>query len=259
MNISKVGLFFLIVAVHFGCMNALTEKKTVKISVIIPANYKHAKHLNGLLHILEQQTVLPDEVVISLSESGKVEPEIIEALRNTPWAFPCKLITSPSVQYAGKNRNIGCKNASGDVFILQDADDIPHPQRVEAIKYCFENYKDLNHLMHEYFFTNETQAINFNPINDMQKLPLLWNQSFSAIHKHGRFTNGNVAISRKTFEKVKWSDTMARGQDTDFNNRVYRSLKKTALLRVPLLSYRMYLSSLKKMKQYILEDQTRVC
>lgn len=221
-------------------------QSTLKTSVIIPCSYKHAQHLPELLHMLEQQTVLPDEVVISLSEVNKVEPALIQAIQDTSWEFPCILLTSPNVQYAGKNRNIGCANASGDIFILQDADDIPHPQRVEAIKYCFEHYDYVHHLMHEYFFTNSAaEAIKFSPITDMKKLRLLWNETYNSIHRHGRFTNGNVAISKKAFERVKWSETLRRGQDTDFNRRMYATLKNMLLLRWPLLSYRTYLSSTK--------------
>ena len=44
------------------------ESKSVKVSVIIPCYYKHAGCLDSLLELYAQQTTLPDEVVVVVSE-----------------------------------------------------------------------------------------------------------------------------------------------------------------------------------------------
>src|SRR3990167_5690905 len=64
--------------------------------------------------------------------------------------FKTKILCFQGKQSAGKNRNIACSHAEGDILIAQDADDIPHPQRIEIIKYVFENYAT-EHLLHSYF------------------------------------------------------------------------------------------------------------
>jgi len=44
----------------------------ITCSVIIPCYYGHFKYLPELLEALCQQTELPDEVVISISEANKI-------------------------------------------------------------------------------------------------------------------------------------------------------------------------------------------
>ncbi len=110
------------------------------VSVIIPCYYKHADQLPMLLEHLCNQSTLPEEVVISLSEADKCERWIVESIEGAIYPFKVKLLQTNEKLPAGSNRNIACRNAKGDIFITQDADDIPHVQRVEIIKFVFENY-----------------------------------------------------------------------------------------------------------------------
>lgn len=126
-------------------------KFDVKTSVIIPCYHGNARFLYSLLKLYERQTILPDEVVISLSEAHFV-PEAIDKIRNEEWKFPVKVLTSDDQHYAGWNRNNGCSYSQGDILILQDADDIPHPKRVEEIIFFFKQY-DLDHCVHFLFFS----------------------------------------------------------------------------------------------------------
>lgn len=217
----------------------------LKTSIIIPCHYRHAIHLDELLKLYERQTVLPDEVVISLSESDKVSSEIIDNLNNGPWSFPVKLICSTKKQYAGTNRNIACDHATGDIFIAQDADDIPHPQRVEIIKYIFEKHS-IDHLMHSWILGKSHQNNDFARFDDfiysnMDLVPLIYTKSFQESWLH-HTTNGNIAISKEVFTKIRWSGRRT-GQDVEFNTKVYQNFKKTVIVKVPLLIYRNYLST----------------
>ncbi len=112
----------------------ITADTHLKTSIIIPCHPRHACHLYDLISLYEEQTVLPDEIVISLSQSNQVSEEIIHNIESTPWAFSVKLLKSDKKLYAGQNRNRACDKAAGDIFICQDADDLPHPQRVEIIQ-----------------------------------------------------------------------------------------------------------------------------
>lgn len=40
-----------------------------------------------------------------------------------------------------------CISSEGEILITQDADDIPHPQKIEATEYFFSHY-DVDHLIH---------------------------------------------------------------------------------------------------------------
>lgn len=217
-------------------------KKNLKTSVVIPCNYEHSRHLYALLKKYQEQTVQPDEVIISISECQKVNPDILEALENEPWMFHVSIIKSDKVQYAGENRNIGCGHATGDIFILQDGDDIPHPQRIEIIKYFFENYT-VDHLMHQFFIIDTPKStINFKKITDLLQISIDWSEDFNKVWESGSFTNGNVAISKEVFSSIQWPP-QPRGQDTEFNKQIYSRFKHLLKINAALLCYRTFLSS----------------
>jgi hypothetical protein len=214
----------------------------VTTSVIIPCYYKHASLLYALLTVYEQQTRLPDEVVISLSQAHLVDVQIIENIENKQWAFPVKLIMTDEKKYAGENRNIACEHAACSVFICQDADDIPHPQRVEIITHFFNNYP-VDHLFHQWVEVLPVDdAVPFVEYNDLENISFAYHQNFHELWNYGHFTNGNVAIARHVFDTVRWS-SKPRGQDTVFNEAVYKRFKHGIAIQAVLLGYRRYLSS----------------
>lgn len=216
-------------------------------SLIVPCCPKHAPRLFELLKIYENQTLLSDEVVISLSESNLVQAEVLDALQNELWSFPILLILSQEKLYAGQNRNRACEHAQGDIFICQDADDIPHPQRIEIIKYFFDHYK-VDHLIHQFIFGSPTQDLIIDKYyyTCIEQLLFFYNEEISdAWRKRVPLCPGNPAVARHVFEKIQWSD-MPRGQDVEFNEKVYAQFDNCFAVRVPLLVYRQFLSSTNK-------------
>lgn len=210
----------------------------ITTSIIIPCAPCHAKYLYELLNLYEIQTIPPDEIVISLSESEKINPDLIQKIQSKSWLFPVNLLLSPNKMYAGQNRNNACLNAQGDILICQDADDIPHPQRTEVIKYLFEKYQ-LDHLAHGYNLNNDSLSCLYENI---EKIPFrLTNQKFNIINHP--IQNGNIAISRSVFNKIKWSNKQ-RKEDIEFNQKVYKNFKNLLVVEAPLYLYRRYLSSL---------------
>ncbi len=243
------SLWVVLLVLHCNFLTALGNYlKTLKgtqftTSVIIPVCAQHAQHLYPLLKLLEQQTELPDEVVISLSESGNVQPAIFDELQDELWLFPVRLLVSKKKQFAGKNRNIACAHATGDLFICQDADDIPHRQRVEIINYFFETYA-VSHLIHQFAQVSETDSVSFPYHLNLRQIKFHHPENhFNIWYYCSRFTNGNVAITKYLFDQLKWSETLARGQDTKFNKDVYARFRQRIAIHVELLGYRQFLSS----------------
>lgn len=259
-------LYMLLVTSDISGISNDVNKRTkplenVKTSIIIPCCAKHAEHLYILLRMYENQTELPDEIIISLSEFNQVDDNIIKELQNKKWSFPVKLIASDKKQFAGENRNVACSHASGDIFICQDADDLPHPQRVEIIKYFFKNYH-IDHLMHLCKVVKEKDKdksrVSFL-YNDFTEIKYLFSNNLNKVRESGRFTNdsaamafhnGNVAITKHVFDQIKWSTTMKQGQDVHFNQRVYQRFKNCIAIYVDLLTYRNFLSSHIQTPQY---------
>ncbi len=206
-------------------------------SVIIPCHYDHFCLIPELLNTLEQQTVLPDEVVISISEFPPEAEDLVRAVGNMPWSFILRIIRHQDKMSPGHNRNYAGSNSFGELLICQDADDIPHPQRIEIIKLFFEKYK-LDHLMHLWthrydfsLFENDDGAISGRYVNDITGA---WETDF--------ITLGNASFTREVFERVKWSQMYYRGEDLHFLQNIYNAFPYTAIIAAPLLCYRSHLS-----------------
>jgi glycosyltransferase involved in cell wall biosynthesis len=209
-----------------------------KISVVIPCSYKHAPYLYSLLEFYECQTQLPDEVVISLSEIQRVSDNLQEQIKKQQWAFPVKLITTNAKKYAGDNRNIACSHAQGDIFVCQDADDLPHPQRLEIISFFFTT-QPVNQVLHSWL--NEKDFINDFNYYTISSVSHVLPTSYQHIWSF-RVHFGNVAITKEVFKIIKWTSN-PRGQDVIFNKMVMDRFKKCLIIRVPLLVYRAKLST----------------
>ena len=222
------------------CTQKLQDIK-LSVGVIIPCHPKHAPYLYDLIRAYENQTVQPNELVISLSESNQVAPDIIDAIKNEPWIFPVILVQSDAKLFAGQNRNQACKQATANILMCQDADDLPHPQRVEIAKYLFEKY-DLDFLMHQFIVLDEGEIPHYDYYEELSQIKIIKPRSFHHIYGIGMITNGNIIISRRVFDTIKWSNRK-QGQDVYFTGTALNTFKRRYVVLVPLLLYRNFLSS----------------
>lgn len=214
------------------------------VSLIIPCSHHHAHHLHSLLKLYERQTVLPTEAIISLSEANQVDPSVIIALQTEPWLFPLTLLLSDEQYYAGTNRNIACAQAKGTILVLQDADDIPHPQRIEIIKYFFDTHA-VDHLMHLFTFSHtfKNESPHFTVLNLRETAFVYRTNFYEPVSKKYCIHNGNIAITQQVFSSIKWFDC-PRGQDTYFDKKAYKLFKHNLVIKEALCVYRQELSSL---------------
>ena len=76
--------------------------------------------------------------MISLSQVENLNEQDLTALESAPWPFRVQIIRRQGVFMEGANRTTAAQHCSGEVILCVDADDIPHPQRVEAVLQLFE-------------------------------------------------------------------------------------------------------------------------
>jgi len=224
------------------------EKRVIPLSlttsVIIPCHYKHAQYLPALLQSLADQSEVPSEVIISLSESNRVSENIMETLALSSYPFYLLVIPFVEAVSEGRNRNCACAYAKGDVFICQDADDLPHPDRIKVIKYFFETYH-VDHLIHSYIIDRDKKRLpvveNFDDIRSFHT------SDYKNLNKIGSacWANGPIAIRREVFDAIHWEEAFSPGCDVVFNKLVYSRFPGTVLLDISLYIYRNRLSSYK--------------
>ena len=132
----------------------------MKTSVVIPATSGNFGYLNCILRHYEDGSVRPDEVVISISNANLLNEEDIDELENKfSNSFELKIIRHNKTMIQGPNRDAVTTEATGDIIISNDADDIPHPQRVEIIRNTFLK-NDIVHLNHAYQTNQDFIFIN---------------------------------------------------------------------------------------------------
>lgn len=202
-------------------------KTQLRVSVIVPCCSRHVRLLPELLDSLSRQTRKPDEIILAVSGITHSALPSLDA---------AQVICDPVARSSGWNRNRGSEAAVGEVFIYQDADDVPHPQRVQLIAHLFETY-EVEHLMHGYLYRTGDMA----PLSIDEAAT---NSVYSAEPDASTcVTNGNVSITRSVFDVVKWPERLGTGEDQEFNREIYRFFKRTVTTRLQLLLYRHDLSS----------------
>lgn len=228
-----LGLALLLGVETVNAFEKLKKHRPIIASVVIPCHYKHAIHLKEALEAYATQTVVPDEVVISLSEAYLVPEEVLKPLTERKWPFSFTLLKFDEPVSEGGNRNNACKAAKGDILICSDADDLPHWQRVEIIKYFFERYP-IDYLVHKHVFETDSWT-SFNPKQISYTTPKFVNDG-------GSHSNGAITVSRAVVNRFKWNAEFRKAIDAEFNGAVYFHFPNGMLIDIPLLHYRNYYS-----------------
>lgn len=216
------------------------ERLSLSTSVVVPCIPKHFQYIPGLLERYAGQTVAPDEVVISLSGTASMERGEIDSVKERRWPFRVKIVEHLERRSEGENRNLGTLEASGDLLLYQDADDVPYPQRVEIIKGLFEQYV-VDHLIHGYLLDGAFSGTF--PTYEIEALPIYYSDKLTNAVGNCHFHNGATALTREVAKRVKWIEGFVISTDTLSNMEIYKYVEHKVFLVAPLIVYREHTSS----------------
>jgi hypothetical protein len=228
-----ISIILNINSVNFSIPELRANKHDFSVAVIIPCYHGHFKFLENLLNEYTKQTKLPDQIVISISEADKI-PEIeINKLNNYYWPFELKIITSYEQLFAGPNRNKAIINADTDIIVCQDADDIPHPQRIEIIKYAFDNF-EIDYLLHlssrNQECLNNRYHLENKPINNQEIFNL------ESIDTKLDGSHGTLSAKKDILMLYNWSKKNFR-QDVKLTQKLKKKLGYPRIIKYPLYFY----------------------
>lgn len=198
------------------------------IGLAIPCYIHHISKLNNLLNSLELQTKKPDYVVVSCSST---KPENL-TIDTASFTFPVEIIIFPKRKNAAENRNIATRHLiqkyNVDFISYFDADDIMHPQRLEAIYNGFIIY-DSNIILHSYYKSDENN-IEFENYSDFHyyenKLkPILTGYKHGVYFENNRIHHSQVSVKKEVFAEIFFQEKkkVERTEDSRFCNRVMKS------------------------------------
>ncbi len=235
----------------------------MKTSLVIPCTPSHfCTSLIEVLKSYENGTIKPDEVIVSLSQAPLVDKAslsrvVLQYLKKCASGNVFKEFTILShigKKTHGPNRQEGSNASTGDIILYNDADDIPHHQRVEAIKHCFET-TDAMHINHWWchesckfasFDMKKIEIVKPEQVNsemlDKYKHPLYPKVGYGC--RFGRVHSGNTAIRKEVLQKVKWKDVKpgsefagAPAEDWLFCYEVAYNYRKSIILQLDLVKY----------------------
>jgi hypothetical protein len=222
----------------------------MKISVFIPCIPEHFIFLDRVVRYYNSGSVKPDEIIIVLSDCFKVRKEYIDVFLS--YNPNVTLVhTENQLLHTGEACNLSKKLCSGDIIVIQAADDLPHPLRIEIVKMYFERY-DIVSLNHSYFGKSHIDYYGYDVLYKMAEKRLSdikVVQPFE-IFKHvtekpddvyGQFCNfpvaaGTICHRKEILEDMQWS-SVKHGQDTIFCKEIIKRYKKSIIISAPLYFY----------------------
>lgn len=214
------------------------EKREVPVhfttTVIIPCHGNHVRFLPDLIQSYTEQTTLPDEIVISISGMNQSHEKTLKKIQTHLWPFRVLLYTYPEQKNPGANRNTCVFYSHGDLIICQDADDMPHPQRLAMIKYFFETYP-ITHLMHNVCCSAE----KFVYFPNFENVTYLHSPTYTQQHADGKVgANGVCAFKREIWDHFQWDESKRFGEDVVFNSQIYDQYPSNITLDASIYAYR---------------------
>jgi glycosyltransferase involved in cell wall biosynthesis len=212
----------------------------MRIGIAIPCYKYHIPALKLCLDSIEAQTRKPDEVVVGCSS---VEAEDIPVYS---YSFPLRILTRPGRHNAAENRNYAVSALTTDIVSFFDADDVMHPQRIEAIQTSFVAYPHCSIVLHNYLMDTETK----NPFEhyttfDMRPNMLFRGPTGCAVYKSNspqRIHHSQVSVTRDVLSCVKFNEAKdhERKEDAIFCGDVLaRPDCKNVYIANPLSKYYM--------------------
>lgn len=227
----------------------------MKTSLIVPCVPHHFAGLANILRYYHAGTSIPDEVVVSLSNSHLISNELIERFKSEMSnLFKDFILLEHNVKMThGPNRQAASNVSTGEILVYADADDIPHFKKIETTKYFFENF-DILHLNH--WWCRENAEFTDFSIEDVQYA------SADELSKHyftdcnlselrsrhvggygqafGRTHGGHTSVRRKVLEKVRWKDwheLFGPAEDWEFCFETAFYFRKSMILKLDLIKY----------------------
>jgi glycosyltransferase involved in cell wall biosynthesis len=206
------------------------------ISLAITCWHKDLHFLPQTLNYINSQTVKPDEIIVVANnvselsiEDKSIKTFFVNERKPVSWS-----------------RNKAAELSSCDIISFFDVDDIPHPQKIEATKYAFEN-TDADCFVHGF---TENQGVSSEIYKDFQfervielthegylKIPTGDNKD---LHHGHLAVKTNVILDNPYNEMLGFYERGFQfwGEDTEVCKRLFSSNYKFYYSRCKLIDYK---------------------
>ena len=138
------------------------------LSVCIPCIQSHVYLLDRCIKSIYLQTLLPNEVVISISSVNylmEMQHQVEALIGKYRDKLNILIYYTSDKKYAGENRNKAIIHSTGDIISFIDADDLMYSNRLNTILTLFRVYPNYIGILH-YFTENIIESIEPDQIFD---------------------------------------------------------------------------------------------
>tara|TARA_R110000824_G_C14973648_1_gene653374 strand:- start:37 stop:705 length:669 start_codon:yes stop_codon:yes gene_type:complete len=211
------------------------------ITNAIPVVLRHLKHLDTAISSVLQQTLLPNEIIIIISEYSKdeINDNLLIKIQDEikKHNISCIIKTFDGRQLSGMNRQIAYDLCSSDIIIFQDCDDWAHKQRNEIFVKTHEKTKS-PHILHGW--TADQNAKNKDI--DINNLIISDRINEVCTHNGAIFINKSI-IGQLTFPNPQGGRPPGLGEDKELNNLLKSKCKSIIIENNDIYIYNRHLSS----------------
>lgn len=161
----------------------------MKISIAL-ATYNGEKYLQEQLNSILEQSMLPDEVVVSDDHSKDKTTEILNEFKsNAPFEV---IVIKNKESGLSKNFNNALMNTTGDLVFMCDQDDVWFSRKIEKVFHFFKNHPDCQVAIHDVMFCDHN-------LNELKQTKI---QRFKILCKSvDSYDSGMATTVKNTFLK----------------------------------------------------------
>lgn len=225
----------------------------MKTAVFIPCIPEHFCFLNRAINALIEGPVIPNEVIVFISNADIVHQDYIDQMAALYQEYfqVFKIHRESKQYYTGEACNAVAELTNAEIIIIQAADDVPHPRRVEIVNQFFVIY-DILSLNHSYWGLGDIDYYGHKYLENKthEKLKDIQVVQPREIYEHiknnpgdvyGQLCDfkvaaGTVAYRRQLAEEVVWSSA-PHGQDTIWCKEVILKYQKSIIIDAPVYFY----------------------
>ena len=207
--------------------------KTNKATVCIPSKLDNLEYLVDLIKTIENQTILPDQILIVASGRPLYE------LENSLKFLKSKISDNLNFEFIvssemglSRARNIGIDNCKSEIMIFGDDDDLWHKDKVKLILQAVEANKPC--LVKHFHNSLKKESLISVPIKVKSK-PNAFSVGFSNLIGGGSSISGSLDVFRASkFENYK------NCEDWEFWIRSFMAGIKIIQINKELVTYRIH-------------------
>lgn len=202
--------------------------------------------LPALLTIFQQQTVHPDEIIISASGVSIDDIKVPESILINNTEVDIKIVCEKNRHYQSKARNLGAAASSSTYVMFFDVDDIPHNRKIELTKKFIKGHDFLLHSHHRDLRDINRSIVHDSMIETTTRFSL--NSGCTNIcvyHPHFRkrkdlkVHHAHITVKTEIFKQLKFNESSSyyRKEDGKFCQDLVSNNYSGIYLKVPLVYY----------------------